>query len=79
MKNDAYTKVVLTVIALTLVNIYFRDVSLPSQAVAQSEPPKPLPILAVNVVQIDGMPIASRLPIQPRAEAIPVRIINMPP
>ncbi len=71
MKIDAYTKIILTIIAGCLVYMVGKDLTLVPSAHAQSASP----VTAVNVVEIGGSPIVP--PEDGRFEtSLPVRILQ---
>jgi hypothetical protein len=71
MKLDAYTKIVLTVIAGCLVYMVGKDLTLIPSAHAQGASP----VTAVNIVEIGGSPIVA--PSEARFEtSLPVRVLQ---
>lgn len=71
MNIDAYTKLVLTIIAACLVWIVARDVTIVAPAHAQAA----AMVTDVNIVQIGGSPVAA--PADDRSIAtLPVRVMN---
>lgn len=71
MNIDAYTKIVLTVIAACLVWIVAKDVTIVAPARAQAT----ATVTDVNIVQIGGSPVA--VPADDRYVAtLPVRVMN---
>lgn len=71
MNIDAYTRIVLTVIAGCLVYSVAKDVTLVPEARAQAEAAP----MAVNIVQIAGSPITA--PHDPNFQAtLPVRVLD---
>lgn len=71
MKIDAYTKIVLTVIAGCLVYMVGKDLALVPSAYAQDS----VPVTAVNIVEIGGSPIVP--PTEARFEtSLPVRVLQ---
>lgn len=71
MQIDIYTKVVLTVIAASLVGLLLKDVPLVTTADAQAVPD--VQPMAVNIVQIDGKPFVDR-EVEGEMPALPVRM-----
>jgi hypothetical protein len=70
MKTDSYTKIVLTVIAVALVGILFRDANLPLISTAQaqfSQKDRASDVVKVQIVSIDESPSL-------RWEPIPVKM-----
>ncbi len=87
MNPDTYTKVVLGVIAASLIYYVLRTEQAVSplfgtvlQPVVQTETQsrKASQVMSINLAEIDGVPISSRL-VRPHDEAVPVRIVNLPP
>ena len=71
MQIDAYTRIVLTVIAGCLVYMVAKDVSLVPDARAQEG----APVTAVNIVEIGGAPVPA--PANSRYEvSLPVRVLD---
>lgn len=71
MKTDAYTKAVLTLIAVCLVTMVARDVTLVPTAHAQAGSA----LMDVNIAQIAGSPISA--PRNSRNEAcLPVQVLD---
>lgn len=71
MKIDAYTKIVLTIIAGCLVYMVGKDLALVPSAHAQTA----APVTAVNIVEIGGSPIVA--PQDSRYEtSLPVRVLQ---
>lgn len=71
MQIDAYTRIVLTVIAGCLVYMVAKDVSLVPDARAQEA----APVTAVNIVEIGGAPVPA--PANSRNEvSLPVRVLD---
>lgn len=71
MQIDAYTRIVLTVIAACLVYMVAKDVSLVPDARAQET----APVTAVNIVEIGGAPVPA--PANSRNEvSLPVRVLD---
>lgn len=71
MKIDAYTRIVLTVIAGCLVYMVGKDLALVPEARAQDANA----VTAVNIVQVAGSPIAP--PTDSRREvSLPVRVLD---
>ena len=71
MNIDAYTKILLTVIAACLVWIVAKDLTIVAPAHAQAASA----VTDVNIVQIGGAPVAA--PADERAVAtLPVRVMN---
>lgn len=71
MQIDAYTRIVLTVIAACLVYLVAKDLSLVPDARAQES----APVTAVNIVEIAGSPVTA--PANSRFEvSLPVRVLD---
>ncbi|MEI7864049.1 MAG: hypothetical protein WCI38_01660 [Chthoniobacterales bacterium] len=71
MKIDAYTRIVLTVIAGCLLYMVGKDLALVPDARAQDAPA----VTAVNIVEIGGSPVTS--PGNSRFEtSLPVRVLQ---
>jgi hypothetical protein len=71
MNIDAYTRLVLTVIAGCLVYFVAKDLTLVPEARAQDSGPT----MSVNIVEIAGSPITA--PTDPNFQAsLPVRVLN---
>lgn len=71
MQIDAYTRIVLTVIAACLVYMVGKDLSLVPEARAQEG----APVTAVNIVEIGGAPVPA--PANSRYEvSLPVRVLE---
>lgn len=71
MQIDAYTRIVLTVIAGCLVYMVGKDLAIVPEARAQES----APVTAVNIVEIGGVPVPS--PANSRYEvSLPVRVLD---
>jgi len=71
MQIDAYTRIVLTVIAACLVYMVGKDLTLVPEARAQEG----APVTAVNIVEIGGAPVPA--PGNSRYEvSLPVRVLQ---
>ena len=71
MQIDAYTRIVLTVIAASLVYMVAKDLALVPDAHAQEG----APVTAVNIVEIGGAPVPA--PANSRNEvSLPVRVLD---
>ena len=73
MKIDLYTKLILTVIAASLLCLVFRNGEIVSSAHAQGAPDK---IMPVNIAQVNGRPFVTLgVPVQ---VVNPIRVSNLP-
>jgi hypothetical protein len=80
MKIDAYTKIVLTLIAAALIAHLFKDAPVISMAHAQEAPVR---IQKVDLVSVNGVAISDVIsdsgsvnPVNANLVALPVRVLN---
>jgi hypothetical protein len=70
MKTDFYTKLVLTIIAVCLMLMVFRDVPVISTAAAQDSPA----VTDVNIVSISGRALDGDYSARKRIPSLPVEV-----